>query len=104
MKATTTSWPTRGRKLAPHFFPAQGCATRIQHELLSSPSPRRSQWNWTLMRPYSSVWISSPEGPTTIAVWRPRITGFGVTRAGRNVEVAGMQVNVLAYSADAASP
>ena len=44
-----------GSRSAPQFFPAQGCETRIQHELFSSFLPTRSQWNWTLTRPYLSV-------------------------------------------------
>ena len=33
--------------------------------------PARSQKNWTLTRPYSSTQISSPDLPTTKAVWDP---------------------------------
>ena len=60
-----------------------GGATRIQQELFSSFLPKRSQWNWTLTRPYSSVQISSPALPTTIAVWGPWTNGLGVSRGGR---------------------
>src|SRR5580698_6255388 len=51
-KSTTTSCPIRGIQIAPQFFPAQGCDTRIQHELFSSFVPSRSQKNWTFTRPY----------------------------------------------------
>ena len=64
-------------------MPAQGCETRTQHELFSSLLPSRSQWNCTFTRPYLSVQISSPAGPTTIAVCGPCTTGFGVMRGGR---------------------
>ncbi len=42
--------------------------------------PSRSQWNCTFTREYSSVKISSPAGPTTMAVCGPFITGLGVSR------------------------
>ena len=67
----------------PYWPPAKPWLTRIQQEDLSSNLPSRSQWNWTLTRPYLSQWISSPAGPTTRAVWLPRMTGQGVTRGGR---------------------
>ena len=52
-------------------------ATRTQQELSASFLPCRSQWNWTFTRPYLSVKISSPDGPTTTAVWVPGTTGLG---------------------------
>ncbi|MEO9385132.1 hypothetical protein [Chromobacterium phragmitis] len=58
-------------------------ATRSQQEDLSSrPAPMvgcssgRCQWNCTLMRPWASVWTSSPAGPTTVAVCTPRLVGL----------------------------
>ncbi len=78
--------------MAPHCLPAQVVATRIQQELVSSALPSRSQWNCTLMRPYLSVKISSPDGPVTIAVWQPCTKGRGVFRSGRYGSAKGMQV------------
>src|SRR5271154_839319 len=83
---------------APQPAPDQFWATRIQQELASLFWPTWSQWNWTLMRPYSSVQISLPEGPTTIAVWEPAIRGRGVPRAGRKATAAGMASKSLLYS------
>ena len=57
----------------PQPLPAHGCATRIQQELSASFLPSRSQWNCTFTRPYLSVKISSPAGPTTTAVCVPSI-------------------------------
>ena len=62
----------------PHCLPAQGVATRTQHELFASFLPWRSQWNWTFTRPYLSVKISSPGGPTTTAVCVPCDPRLGV--------------------------
>src|SRR5579883_607377 len=103
-KSTITSWPTRGRVNAPQCRPAETCATRTQHELSAFFCPCRSQWNWTLIRPYLSVKISSPGGPTTTADWVPLTTGLGVCRAGRNGRLAGMAVNVLSYRNPPSSP
>src|SRR2546422_6789678 len=72
----------RGMEMAPNPGPAQFVATRIQQLEFSFMAPRRSQWNCTLMRPYSSVQISSPAGPTTTAVCGPVVRGLGVVRAG----------------------
>src|SRR6185295_6688463 len=99
--ATRTSQPTRGRMNGPLPVPvpapAQGEATRIQQ--LDDPPPGAgspgSQGNFTLTRPYLSVWIASPGGATTTAVSNPAITGFGVTRGGRYGRPDGMQVNSL---------
>ena len=44
------------------------CDTLIQHELFSSLLPSRSQWNWTFMRPCSSVLTTSVVFATTVAV------------------------------------
>ena len=41
------------------------------------------QWNLALTRPYLSVWISSPCGPTTIAVCGPWMRGLAVLRMVR---------------------
>ena len=87
--------PMRGIEIPPQLFPAQGCETRIQHELFSFFLPSRSQWNWTFTRPYLSVWISSPEGPTTTAVWQPCTKGCGVTRGGRNGVEKGIHSKVF---------
>src|ERR1035441_2066058 len=96
-KSTITSWPIRGMWTAPHCWPAQNVATRTQQELLTLSVPTRSQWNWTFTRPYLSGKISSPEGPTTVAVCTPRTLGTGVTRGGRKGSADGMQVNPLVY-------
>src|ERR1017187_10400164 len=88
----------RGMKIAPQLLPAQVCATRIQQELFSSLVPSRSQKNWTLMRPYWSVQISSPDLPTTTAVWVLGITGLRPRRGGRKGTVLGMASNSLEYS------
>src|ERR1017187_2433309 len=82
---------------APHWLPAQYVATRTQQELLTSSDPSRSQWNWTFTRPYLSGKISSPAGPTTVAVCTPRTLGTGVTRGGRKGSAEGMHVNPLVY-------
>src|SRR5580658_178866 len=79
-----TSCPMRGMCIAPQLVPAQTCATRTQHELFSSFPPSRSQWNCTLTRPYLSVQISSPDLPTTTAVWGPSTRGFFALGNGRN--------------------
>ena len=83
MKSTITSWPIRGIWMKPQPAPAQAGETRTKQELFSSFLPSRSQWNCTFTRAYSSVKISSPDGPTTVAVCGPRITGRGVIRGGR---------------------
>ena len=51
MKLTPTSMPMRGMVCAPKPRPAQGWATRIQQELVSSDLPLRSQWNLIFTRP-----------------------------------------------------
>src|SRR5258707_12267978 len=86
-----TSSPTRGRKKAPKLLLAHACATRTQQELSRFFFPSRSQKNWTLTRPYLSVEISPPAGPTTMAVCVPLIVGFGVARCGRKGIAAGIQ-------------
>ncbi len=88
----------RGSVQAPQPLPAQLCDTRIQQVVFSSFLPSWSQWNWTLMRPYLSVQISSPDFPVTMAVWVPAISGRGVPRGGRQVMSAGKAVKVFAYS------
>src|SRR5512143_1495875 len=88
--STTTSCPMRGRYSAPQPGPAQAWDTRIQQLEPSSFLPFRSQWNWTLMRPCLSVWISSPEGPTTTAVCGRGNTGRAVRRSGREVTAVGL--------------
>ncbi|KYF78369.1 hypothetical protein BE17_38090 [Sorangium cellulosum] len=50
------------------------------------------------MRPNSSVHISSPRLPTTTAVCAPAMTGFGVTRAGRNGVSLGIASKEFWYS------
>src|SRR5258707_8125368 len=92
-----TSSPTRGRKKAPKLLLAHACATRTQQELSRFFFPSRSQKNWTLTRPYLSVEISPPAGPTTTAVCVPLIVGFGVTRCGSNGIAAGMHRNIFLY-------
>ena len=78
-----TSMPMRGMKIAPKLEPAQLDDTRTQQLEFSSMLPMRSQWNCTFTRPYLSVQISSPGGPTTTAVCGPCVRGLGVTRGGR---------------------
>ncbi len=82
-KLTITSWPIRGIWIEPQFFPAQAWETRIQQELFSLDWSWRSQWKCTFTRPYWSVQISSPLGPTTTAVCGPRTIGSGVVGKGR---------------------
>ena len=72
----------RDVRSTPQFLPAHGCDTRTQHELFSFFLPSRSQWNCTFTRPYLSVKISSPAGPTTTAVCGPCTNGFGVRARG----------------------
>src|SRR5690606_27389265 len=54
-----------------------------QQLVWASAWPSRAQWNWTLIRPCSSQWISSPAGPVTTAVCWPSTRGLGWRRAGR---------------------
>src|SRR5262249_27735074 len=96
-KLTITSWPIRGMLIPPNPLPAESGPTPIQHDLSASNFPCRSQWNWTLIRPYLSVKISSPAGPTTVAVCDPRTIGRGVTRGGRNGRAAGRHSKRLEY-------
>jgi hypothetical protein len=66
--STTTSHPTRGSAIDPEVW---SCVVRIQQEAFSSRVGDRSQWNFTLQRPNSSVWIVSelePAGTITVAV------------------------------------
>ena len=86
--------------IAPHCFPAQCVPTRTQHVEAPSFFPSRSHGNCTRTRPYLSVKISSPEGPTTSAVWHPCTTAGGVVRSGRNGCAAGMHVNALEYGSN----
>src|SRR5450432_2466388 len=67
----------------PYFLPAQGWATRTQHELVWSFLGSRSQKNLILIRPCLSVSTSLPEVPTTTAVCGPAMTGFGALRGER---------------------
>src|SRR5689334_5637816 len=88
-----TSCPMRGMWMAPKFLPAQGCDTRTQQLLLSLRLfflASRSQWNCTFTRPYLSVKISSPDGPTTTADCGPCMKGLGVRRGGRYCCLEGM--------------
>src|SRR5262245_46849066 len=89
--------------MPPHSFPPQFCDTRSQAELFPSFLPSRSQRHWTLIRPYLSVWIVSPDGPTTTAVCTPDIFGIGVIRSGRNCTESGMQVKRFSYTIDSLS-
>ncbi|CAM4199760.1 hypothetical protein ACAN107058_23700 [Paracidovorax anthurii] len=75
--------PMRGVNTAPKPGPAQLVDTRTQQLECSSMAPMRSQWNCTFTRPYSSVQISSPAGPTTTAVCGPVVRGRGVLSCGR---------------------
>ena len=79
----------------PHFPPAHGVPTRTQQELPASCFPWRSQWNCTFTRLYLSVKISSPGGPTTVAVCEPYTNGSGVEHNGRKGNANGMHVNTL---------
>ncbi len=81
--------------MMPHWVPAHGVATRIQHELSALFWPWRSQGNWTLIRPYLSVKISSPGLPTTTAGCVPSIRGRGIVRSGRYGSAAGMHWKAL---------
>src|SRR4051794_41910544 len=103
-KSTMTSWPTLGMWMTPQFLPAQSVPTRIQHELRAFLLPSRSQWNWTFTRPYLSVKISSPGGPTTTAVCDPATTGLGVTRGGRDGRANGTAGELLGEGKEASSP
>ena len=94
---TTTSMLTRGMNCVPHPAPLQGCITRIQHELLSSYFPSRSQWNCTRIRACSSTWISSPAGPTTVAV-SDTCTLFRFGRDGTDVITAGAHSKLFQYT------
>src|SRR5690606_31952016 len=87
----------------PHPEPAHFCCTRTQQELVSSAGFSRSQWNFTLMRPCSSTWISSPTGPVTTAVWMLGIRGFGVLLCARYGTATGMHWKVLWYGSAAVS-
>ena len=58
-----------------HPHPARAVSRRA--------APRGPRGYCTLTRPYSSVWISSPEGPTMVATCTPQTRGFGVTCSGR---------------------
>src|SRR5690606_22513538 len=82
-KLTSTSMPMRGMVTLPQWLPAQLLATGSQQLVWASAWPSRSQWNWTLIRPCSSQWVSSPAGPVTTAVCWPSTRGLGWRRAGR---------------------
>src|SRR5437899_2589349 len=88
----------RGMYIAPHCLPAHPWATRIQQELFSSRLPSLSQKNCTITRPYLSGQISSPDLPTTTAVWVPCIRGFRAMRGGRNGTLLGIASNEFEYS------
>src|SRR5579872_740652 len=81
----------------PHCCPAHKVATRTQHELFASFFPWRSQKNCTFTRPYLSVKISCPDGPTTMAVCVPSTRAFGVTRGGENGSASGMHWKSFSY-------
>src|SRR5580658_6707702 len=101
-KSTTTSIPTRGIYIAPQLDPAQICATLIQHDAVSSCALLRSQGNFTLIRPYVSVVISSPLATTTFAVCGPCMRGQCVISSNWNGIVPGIarirQTNVSAIA------
>ena len=92
----------RGSTSAPKLLPAIDCATLSQVELWSSLTPSRSHGNCTLMRPYWSVQISSPLGPTTSAVSQPTARGRAVCTGARNGTVAGNASKELVYSSSRA--
>jgi hypothetical protein len=46
------------------------CSTRTHPDLGGSLLPE-FQCSATFTRPCRSVWISSPSGPTTVALWKP---------------------------------
>ncbi len=58
--STSTSHPMRGSIIEPEVC---GWVTRIQHDALSSVAALRSQWNLSLQRPCSSVWMVSTGEP-----------------------------------------
>jgi hypothetical protein len=70
----------KAAKMLPYSRRRALCRTEYSAYLL----PFWSQWNWTFTRPYRSVQISLPEGPTTIAVCKPATRGLAVRRGGRN--------------------
>ncbi len=82
-------------KSAPYPRPAQAWLTRTQHALFPPAWPSRSQWSWTFTRPRASVWIVSPGGPTTTAVWTPRTIGRGAGVCTRKGTSEGMAVKRL---------
>src|ERR1700748_1280257 len=86
----------RGRNCAHHRVSAQVCDVRIQQELFSSFLPSRSQWNWTFTRPYWSVQISWPGGPTTIAGGGPRTVGLYRVIGGRKVTLDSIALKAQA--------
>src|SRR3546814_5092399 len=88
--STITSCPIRGMNIPPQDLPAHTWATRTQQELFSLFVPSRSQWNWSFTPPCSSVQISSPALPTTMAVCGPLIVGFDARSDGRNEVALGM--------------
>src|SRR4029077_1956399 len=94
-KSTSTSCPMRGRLDPPYPLPPQGWVAWIQHELVSSYLPSRSQWDCTRTRPNSSVWISSPWGPTTVALSTPLALGLGVSTSGRYERSALIAVQAI---------
>ena len=79
----------RGSATMPNLLLAHGVLTRTQHEVVPSFLPTRSQWKNTFTRPYLSVWISSPAGPTTVAVCGPWITGRTAAGCGWNLTAFG---------------
>ncbi|MOA41447.1 hypothetical protein D3C78_1634070 [compost metagenome] len=80
---TITSWPIRGMAIEPQLPPAQPCDTRTQQELNSLLLLSRSQGKLTLTRPHWSQKISSPGGPTTVAMCGPSMRGLA-KGAGRH--------------------
>ncbi len=76
----------------------------MKHELFSSDLPTRSQGNWTFTRPYWSVQISCPAGPTTRAVCGPRTRPFRAVCGARNVVAAEMDLNVHEKGGTSAAP
>ncbi|SAL43167.1 hypothetical protein AWB64_04594 [Caballeronia sordidicola] len=73
----------RGTNTPPQFSPAFGYETRTQHEAFSSPVFSLSQCMRTFTRFNWSVKTSSPDGPTTVAVW-VGMTGLRWSKGLRN--------------------
>ena len=94
-KATTTSWPTRGIWMVPHWAPAHEVATRIQQELSALFWPWRSQGNWTLIAPVLVGEDLVPRIADDDGCLGAIDPGRGTVRSGRNGRAAGMHWNVF---------